>query len=350
MQEADFLSVIAADPDCDATRLVYADWLEDCGQAHRAEFIRAQVALAHLDEHDPRRRPLESCERGLLSLYEREWVRPLGLGPGMAGFSRGLVEAVTLDADLFLARAERLFRHAPVRRVFFLDEGDLARLLASPWLARLTALDFDGPLGPAGAQALARCPHLAGLTSLGLNGIGAGERGARALAASPHAVDRPGAGRERPRRRLCRRPRGRPRLRRARLPVAGRQRPRRPGGRGAGLRPPDQPAGAAVLGQALGDEGARLLGASPSLTELRTLGLPSNGISAAGLAELVGPHRTALTSLTLSGNPVGDAGANILARCPTLPASACCGCSTAASAPPAPAAWPTPGIWPGCAS
>ena len=40
------LDAILADPADDAPRLVYADWLDENGQAERAEFIRLQVALA----------------------------------------------------------------------------------------------------------------------------------------------------------------------------------------------------------------------------------------------------------------------------------------------------------------
>jgi uncharacterized protein (TIGR02996 family) len=41
-----FLSGIRAEPDDDAPRLVFADWLEDQGDAERAEFIRVQCELA----------------------------------------------------------------------------------------------------------------------------------------------------------------------------------------------------------------------------------------------------------------------------------------------------------------
>src|SRR5688500_16170422 len=40
-----FLDAIVDAPDDDAPRLVYADWLDDHGDADRAEFIRAQCEL-----------------------------------------------------------------------------------------------------------------------------------------------------------------------------------------------------------------------------------------------------------------------------------------------------------------
>ncbi len=41
-----FLQDISAHPEDDTPRLIYADWLEDNGDAQRAEFIRVQVELA----------------------------------------------------------------------------------------------------------------------------------------------------------------------------------------------------------------------------------------------------------------------------------------------------------------
>ena len=47
MSDADaLLAAVLADPDADLPRLVYADWLEERGEAERAEFIRVQVELA----------------------------------------------------------------------------------------------------------------------------------------------------------------------------------------------------------------------------------------------------------------------------------------------------------------
>lgn len=43
--EREFLDKLAASPDDDAIRLVYADWLEEHGQPRRAEFLRIQCKL-----------------------------------------------------------------------------------------------------------------------------------------------------------------------------------------------------------------------------------------------------------------------------------------------------------------
>jgi uncharacterized protein (TIGR02996 family) len=44
-REATFLAALAADPGDDATRLVYSDWLEQEGDAERAELLRLQVRV-----------------------------------------------------------------------------------------------------------------------------------------------------------------------------------------------------------------------------------------------------------------------------------------------------------------
>jgi uncharacterized protein (TIGR02996 family) len=45
--QAAFLRAIREQPDCDTVRLVYADWLDEHGQAERAEFIRLECEVAH---------------------------------------------------------------------------------------------------------------------------------------------------------------------------------------------------------------------------------------------------------------------------------------------------------------
>src|SRR5262249_7808777 len=56
MSQADedaLLRGIRAAPEDDLPRLVYADWLDDHGDASRAELIRVQCRLAGLAEDDP---------------------------------------------------------------------------------------------------------------------------------------------------------------------------------------------------------------------------------------------------------------------------------------------------------
>src|SRR5262245_52388385 len=95
MSERAFLDAIVAEPDEDAHRLVFADWLDEHGQSERAEFIQAQCELAKLPQDDarparlhdgdPRRTDLEVRERRLLAAQWRRFsAAPRPAWPGTA--------------------------------------------------------------------------------------------------------------------------------------------------------------------------------------------------------------------------------------------------------------------------
>src|SRR4051794_32461983 len=95
-QRRAFLQAIAEAPDDDAPRLVFADWLQDEGDADRAEFVRAQCALARIAADDPRRPELCRREDELLAAHREEWLAadlPAWARPG-AEFRRGFVAHV----------------------------------------------------------------------------------------------------------------------------------------------------------------------------------------------------------------------------------------------------------------
>jgi uncharacterized protein (TIGR02996 family) len=69
-----FLDDIRRHPDDDAPRLIYADWLDEHGDAERAEFIRLQCRVAVLPEDDPRREALARREAELLQGNWRRWT------------------------------------------------------------------------------------------------------------------------------------------------------------------------------------------------------------------------------------------------------------------------------------
>jgi len=188
-----FLQAIIENPDDDAPRLVYADWLEERGDP-RGEFIRVQCQLARLPDNDSARPAFVQREHDLLAAHEEQWVAPLRpllfdqplptdefcppLMERAWQFRRGFVERVALRVSAFLERADEVFRLAPVRGVWFAfdqAEGedvtgkDHAKLAGSPFLARLETLDlsghtFDGDV--AGTHALLTSPHLADLRHL----------------------------------------------------------------------------------------------------------------------------------------------------------------------------------------
>ena len=74
-ERAALVAAIEADPDSDLPRLVFADWLDERGDARdrkRAELIRVQCARAHAPTD-----ALLARERQLLAVLRRVWPREL---------------------------------------------------------------------------------------------------------------------------------------------------------------------------------------------------------------------------------------------------------------------------------
>jgi uncharacterized protein (TIGR02996 family) len=71
-----FLEAIREQPDDDAPRLIYADWLEEHSQPQRAEFLRVQCELGRQTEGSPRWVELSVREESLRTVHEREWLGP----------------------------------------------------------------------------------------------------------------------------------------------------------------------------------------------------------------------------------------------------------------------------------
>jgi len=110
--EPALLAAIAASPDDDLPRLVYADWLDENGCPLRAEFIRLQIEIAKK----------ETLPRAVVNVFSHLWKRQQEildnhldelLGP-LAGivtlynyeFHRGFLEQLTLRLEDFLDHTE----------------------------------------------------------------------------------------------------------------------------------------------------------------------------------------------------------------------------------------------------
>jgi uncharacterized protein (TIGR02996 family) len=276
MTDDAFLRASIENPDDDGLRLMYADWLEERGDP-RGEFIRVQVALAGMPEHDPRRGELEARERALLKGHRDEWLGPLRelaedqqFHPG-AQFCRGFVAELTVKASVFLEEAERLFRSAPVRRVCLLNAGDLVWQLANcPFLARLTGLGFwFSPIDVTGLQFLLASPYFGKLKELELVGADFGLAGVRALAGWSSLA------------------------RLTKLDLGATH---------------------------VSDDAVEALAASPYVRNLQWLGLSNNSVGVAGARTIASsPQFANLTGLELSYNyGFGDAGCEALAASPHL--------------------------------
>src|SRR5262249_43172328 len=181
--ERGFLLDVLDNPDDDAPRLVYADWLDEHGLASRAEFIRLQVELARLDRYDPRWPALRRREAELLAAHAAQWVEEAGLADlKEPAFRRGFVEhAAFRDCLHFLAESRRRFQRTPLSSVELGGVGDwneergyrkgLDRLLRAVAGRRLRRINLrtDHSLGWGDLAALEHLPPDARLEELDLS-------------------------------------------------------------------------------------------------------------------------------------------------------------------------------------
>lgn len=195
MTHADaFLQDILAHPDDDAPRLIFADWLEEQGDANstaRAEFIRIQCALAgQLSEQQ--RTEFVRREQQIRREWEWEWASPLCTLVHETNFHRGFIDQVVMWTHKFLAHAGSLFRQAPIQHLTLRQTDEyptsthMAALAESEYLLWLRSLDLSGnELDSRAVRALVISKHLARLTSLDFMSNRIGDGGIRALARSP---------------------------------------------------------------------------------------------------------------------------------------------------------------------
>jgi uncharacterized protein (TIGR02996 family) len=147
--------MIVADPADDAPRLIYADWLDEQGDADRAEFIRIQIRLENLPKWEPDRFDLEERSLDLLSAHWDDWTAglPEAARRGQLTFRRGFVGEARMPSERFLDCGDELIRLVPLLRLTLRGLGNRPEELArSPALQCLRefAFDFDreGPDDP----------------------------------------------------------------------------------------------------------------------------------------------------------------------------------------------------------
>jgi uncharacterized protein (TIGR02996 family) len=336
----DLHQAILDDPDADAPRLVYADWLEEHGDPDRADFIRLQIGLTRPDLDLGRRLLSYRRTEQLRDRHEAAWLADLPVWATPHEFRRGFLSKVGCRPAAWVEQADELLRVAPVDTVEFeyaaeaipalagcpslqrirtllltdyfveesgrppIDDGRFELLVRSPHLENLRGLSlaflattgramevladcahlgrledlnlWQADIGAGGLDALARSPHLPRLAHLDLSHVGMGTTGLDVLARS-----------------------GR-RLRRLRL--NGMQLPTR------GL---EQLAASSTLGgleelsikqSEMEVSAVEALASSPRTDNLRTLTLPGGPNDDARLRSLVrSPHLRNLRSLSLQG-------------------------------------------------
>lgn len=165
--EAALLLAIAEVGDDNLPRLVYADWIEERGDATRAEFIRLQCEPPELPEIVRTVRPVVGRERELLNAHRRDWIAALGVPVEDVAFERGLVSAVRLkewDGGKFLDPAI-LPRFATLTELDLsglkLTNDDLVAFTDTARFPRLRKLILsDNALSDGGANRLAKAAGL----------------------------------------------------------------------------------------------------------------------------------------------------------------------------------------------
>jgi uncharacterized protein (TIGR02996 family) len=120
---------ILANPADDLVRLVYADWLEEVGEAERASLIRVQIELFHslIDELLAQEQRLLGPVGERVWQRRREWALPPALlhqWPTDVGgweWHRGFPEVWHCPLALWEAHGPALVATNPVRRVVVID-------------------------------------------------------------------------------------------------------------------------------------------------------------------------------------------------------------------------------------
>lgn len=151
-------------PSDDQLRLIYADWLDEHGDASLAELIRVQCQLAALPPKDRKRAALQKREKALLKEPTNAQLTEWG-----NEFQRGMI-----DQGSWYGEDPFDFSSAPLDRMLSLalDFGDSnwpgvenAQAMASaPWMIRVKRIAFhEFGTEPAVVQALAASPYLRNL-------------------------------------------------------------------------------------------------------------------------------------------------------------------------------------------
>ena len=185
--EAALLRAIAAQPDDDTARLVYADYLDETGEAvasARAEFVRLQVRSVRTSHHDPEwvvaRRRMDQ----LLLQWDGLWNKDVPPGFRVRpGYRRGFLYRAAASASAVAATDDPralLIEHLELK--VDVSATRLREVVKQPLFASLTELTVRGdlPVGWAGAKALAEGSYPR-LDRLDLSGQRIGDLGVRWL-------------------------------------------------------------------------------------------------------------------------------------------------------------------------
>lgn len=175
-REALFRAILE-NPDDDTLRLVYADALEEEGDARRAAFIRCQIEFANIPEYDPALIRIQHLDRERLFgnwLINDLPALPRGLHWSRKPFRRGFPAAIQADdTAAFLNHSDELFALAPIESLELSATrlAEATEFAHAQWRNRLVRLSVTEGLGGQIAMRLLGSAHYERLRELH---IGAG--------------------------------------------------------------------------------------------------------------------------------------------------------------------------------
>ena len=170
------LRAVCAHPDDDTPRLVFADYLEETGDADRAAFVRAQVEAARLPDWEPF--PVFCRHRRPDWHTGRPWKATLPEGHGWQvawvdlPFRRGFGYRIRIKSlPAWEAVEPRLFDRVPAGE-FHLGAAatldDWRAFARGPWAPRMRCVHLEGsPTEP--LRALRESPHTGGIADVHLH-------------------------------------------------------------------------------------------------------------------------------------------------------------------------------------
>lgn len=167
--EQAFLEDIARNPDDDAPRLIYADWLEDNGNPERAELIRLQIENAGKD----------AKEMGTLVWKRmRELEKKFFKGPDLVKLGnpiseRGFINGIDyINFAEFEKQQEDILQKYPLLErigiAFADDRNNPEEFFNNSFLNNITSLELHN-LNENAARFLIDCSHLKNLKEISLS-------------------------------------------------------------------------------------------------------------------------------------------------------------------------------------
>lgn len=148
-----FFRAIKETPDDDTPRLIFADWLQergDAASAARGEFLRLNVLRHRLTPNDPHHDALKRREAQIVTQHQWEWLGPLA-DAARWSYQRGMIQLTARAAKIltreileWTRREAAFWIDALTMTNLVLPDGHAVQLGLSSLLGHLNRLDLSG--------------------------------------------------------------------------------------------------------------------------------------------------------------------------------------------------------------